>query len=165
MGKYTAEYDRIHASKEYGKSSEKMAHIIKTFRPAGATSILDYGAGQSNTANMLGNFNHIKQYDPSVEGRKDKPEGNYDWVICTDVLEHIPEEELDDVLADIFSYSKFILLVIATVPAGERLSTGENAHCTVQTPEWWDARLSKFTSVLNPVLSLTEEWRYGVKTY
>jgi 2-polyprenyl-3-methyl-5-hydroxy-6-metoxy-1,4-benzoquinol methylase len=44
-----------------------------------------------------------------------KPDRRFDLVISTDVLEHIPEESIDEVLKDIFNYSdQWVFLTICT---------------------------------------------------
>jgi len=50
-----------------------------------------------------------------------KPTGRFDLVISTDVLEHIPEEHIDDIIADIFSYSdRWVQLPVS--PSAEQFS-------------------------------------------
>lgn len=62
-------------------------------------------------------------------------------MICTDVMEHIPLEEVDRVLAEIRSVSPNAFFNISCVKAAEILPNGENAHCTVRPARWWTARL------------------------
>ena len=66
------------------------------------------------------------------------PEGNFDGIISFDVLEHIPEEEIPQVIKEIFERAnKFVFLGIDTSPAEDILPNGENAHCTQKPLEWW----------------------------
>jgi len=59
-------------------------------------------------------------------------------VVCTDVLEHCPEEDLQWIVGEMFSFAtRFLYAGIACYPAKSRLPNGENAHCTVRPPEWW----------------------------
>jgi hypothetical protein len=83
-----------------------------------------------------------------VDKYKQLPEGNFDGVYSTDVLEHIPEEELDRVLTEIFSKAdKFVYLGICTVPSQHILSNGENAHDTVQPFDWWVHKIIPYAKV------------------
>jgi len=63
-----------------------------------AKTILDYGAGKRTLENSLLNRKlTIKSYDPcipEIAGRPDKA----DIVVCTDVLEHIEPDLIDNVL-------------------------------------------------------------------
>jgi hypothetical protein len=65
-------------------------------------------------------------------------------VVSTDVLEHIPEEDVDWVLKDCFSFAKkFIYMNIASYPARKILPNGWNAHVTIESPDWWRQRILK----------------------
>ena len=119
-------------------------------------TILDYGCGKgqqyrpmpvSNSegaivANSIQDYwgvDEINLYDPGVEAFWDLPEGTYDGVISTDVLEHVPESDIPWVVAEQFSLAnKFVFANIACYPALATLPDGSNAHVTVKNPEWWD---------------------------
>ena len=65
---------------------------------SGAKTLLDYGAGQGwqyteECYHVLWNIMPTL-YDPAVAAFHVKPSQRFDGVICTDVLEHIPEAEL-----------------------------------------------------------------------
>lgn len=117
-------------------------------------TLLDYGCGKGlqYTEGKLHEeylFDIMPSlYDPGVDKYKQLPEGNFDGVYSTDVLEHIPEEELDRVLTEIFSKAdKFVYLGICTVPAQHILSNGENAHVTVQPFDWWVQKILPYAKV------------------
>ena len=70
--------------------------------------------------------------------------GNYDAVICTDVLEHIPESDLGWVVDEIFSYAtKMIFINVACFKALKHFEDGTNVHISVFTPEYWIDFLTK----------------------
>ena len=119
-----------------------------------STNLLDYGSGkgqqyQPMTVNVtgVGTFESIlhywgvkslRCYDPAYQPFSDLPEGKFDGVISTDVLEHCPEDDIPWIIDEIFSYAeKFVFANVACYPAKKRLSNGENAHCTIRPPEWW----------------------------
>jgi hypothetical protein len=126
----------------------------------GSKSILDYGSGKGQLYSQK-NFQltdgkivpdvktywgveNITLYDPGIPEFSNIPVGQFDGLVSTDVLEHIPEEDLDWVLRDCFSYArKFIYMNIASYPARKVLPNGWNAHVTIQPPEWWEARILK----------------------
>ena len=67
-----------------------------------------------------------------------------DIVACTDVLEHIEPECLEDVLADLRQVTKRLgFFTIATRPAKKFLADGRNAHLIQQDAKWWIERLWK----------------------
>lgn len=62
----------------------------------------------------------------------------YDWVFCVDVLEHIPEEKMDDVLRGIgMLMRRGGYLQIAMFEDGCGSAIGEKLHMTVRPLEWW----------------------------
>jgi hypothetical protein len=84
-------------------------------------------------------------YDPGVPEYETLPTGEFDGVICTDVLEHIPEGLLPETFETIFSKARhFVFLVIDCGLAVKKLPNGENAHCTVKLPSWWNSQLRSY---------------------
>ena len=84
------------------------------------------------------NYRDITCYDPAVPEFSKLPDGKFDIVICTSVLEHIPEDQLMDTIKTIFSKAnKFVFFVIHCGLATNLLSDGTNAHCTIYHPKKW----------------------------
>jgi len=76
------------------------------------------------------------------------------WILCLDVLEHIPEEKLECVLSGISSRMlKGGLLSIHLVEDQFGEAIGEKLHLTIQSADWWKEKISKFfhsyTELLN----------------
>jgi hypothetical protein len=109
-----------------------LPHVL-AIRP---NSIVDYGAGNSNIAAWIAKRAAIKgrvvMYDPAVPGRAEKPVGRFDLLVSFDVLEHIPGEELDAVLAEMASMADHFLHVIDSARPRQSFLTGETRtfHCT-----------------------------------
>ena len=120
-----------------------------------AETILDYGCGQGKQytewkVHEQWGVDMPVLYDPAVEKYENKPDGIFDGVVCTDVLEHIPRQIIENVLVEIFSYSKkFSYLVIAMFPAGEILPDGRNAHVTLYDKSWWTPLLERTRKLSN----------------
>lgn len=105
--------------------------------------VLDYGAGQQTLKNALKNrFSvQIDCYDPAVPELASPP-SSAELVTCTDVLEHIEPENIDDVLEHLRSIaSKLVFLVIPTGPAAKILPDGRNAHLIQKPVQWWLPKL------------------------
>lgn len=106
-------------------------------------NILDYGCGKAHfwPAYWL---EKIQGYDPAVE-KFSKDPSPADMVICTDVMEHIPELFVDEILKHINSLSnKWIFFVIDTKKAKKKFKNGENCHVTIKPPTWWQNKLNEF---------------------
>lgn len=115
----------------------------------GCRSVLDYGCGRGDAqrffrVDALWNVEYAG-YDPAVEQFKEFPEGKFDAVICTDALEHVPEEDLVGwVVDELFSKAnKFVFVKVPTYEVDQWLPNGENVHCTVRSKEWWETILTK----------------------
>lgn len=77
-------------------------------------------------------------YDPAYPPYMTLPEGKFDAVICTDVLEHCPESDLDWILDELFGHaSRFVYANVASFPASKLLPNGENSHITLRPMQWW----------------------------
>lgn len=122
----------------------------------GAKSALDYGCGKGNqyvklletdieptTLEAALGF-AVDKFDPAVPEFKDTDlTEQRDLVWCTDVMEHIPEEDIDFVAAELNRLARKALFVtVATYPAKKQLPNGENAHVTVKPTEWWEERFA-----------------------
>lgn len=137
-----------------GHSSRKhQDDVLALIQSTGARSVLDFGAGkgsgyrpsEAKGASTALRVNpawpdvRVTCYDPGFEPFSSPYTGNFDGVICTDVLEHIPEEDIPWVLDELFkSANKFVYASAACYPARKKLPNGENAHVTQQPPVWWN---------------------------
>lgn len=138
---YKSLNEKLHeTNKHYGTSGHKWANQVQSFvKLMDSHGVLDYGCGKSTLAQNLPFA--IKQYDPAVEKYAALPEPA-DLVVCTDVLEHIEPDCIDDVIEHILSVTKqMAFLVIANRPAQKILEDGRNAHLIQQNDIWWLAKL------------------------
>lgn len=145
-----AELHRTRA--DYGRRGYRHAdRVIKLIKHFEATSVLDWACGKGTLAPALrerGVTIPIGEYDPGMPG-KDTPPEPADVLVCTDALEHIEPECLDDVLAEITRLTlKVGHLVIATQPDRTKLlPDGRNPHLIVQPAGWWRERLRPYFRV------------------
>ena len=126
----------------YGHTSHK---YIETFQSiindTNPKSILDYGCGVSPLLDMIENVEQKAWYDPALKKYSKLPEGKFDLVLCTDVLEHIPEDLLEEFWTSIQSKSDKAIFVISTRTAKSLLPNGRNCHETVKPTKWWLKRI------------------------
>lgn len=141
MQTITEEYRRLNKelhdeNSHYGTSGKKHAsQIMALCGQMGTRDVLDYGCGKSTLAKNLP-FK-IKQYDPAISKYSAKPEPA-DIVVCTDVLEHIEPDLIENVLDEIQRVTKKAgWFTAATRPAKKTLSDGRNAHLIIEDYKWW----------------------------
>lgn len=141
---YRKQLQEKHATTVWGKSGHSHAPEVRAFAAElGANSILDYGCGRGTLATEM-KERRVMEYDPGIKGKDHLPKP-CDLVVCTDVLEHIEPELIDNVLSHLYLLAgKGAYLVIATRLARELLPDGRNAHLTVQPSAWWLMKLGNY---------------------
>lgn len=137
-------------NKKYGTSGVKyVGDIVTILQTLRTQDVLDYGCGKSTLAMNLP-FT-IKQYDPAIKKYSALPEPA-DVVVCTDVLEHIEPELIDNVLKHLASLTKRLgYLSASTKEAKKILSDGRNAHLIVQPSEWWREKISEYFHIKHTI--------------
>ena len=136
---YAALNRQLHETNEsYGVGGHKWAEQVRQFSEIfKARSILDYGAGKRTLEYALTDL-PVRSYDPAVPEIADGTLFAADLVVCTDVLEHVEPELLDNVLDDLRALAlRGVFLVVATRPAVKFLADGRNAHLIQKPAEWW----------------------------
>ena len=151
---YIEQLQKTHGEDRYWggtgyKYAEKILSLAKQYKCFDA---LDYGS--SHHRNCLKQHFHrhypgellIYEYDPGVPSKSALPDPA-DILICTDVLEHVEPELLDNVLRHMESCMLLCgFMVISTVPAKTILDDGRNAHLIVEDKDWW---IEKVKTVFN----------------
>ena len=143
-----------------GISTMVFAKIIKKIIKKNKIKyLLDYGSGKGDRYFFKSSFGNeeyppLKDYwgvkttlfDPGVPYPKPKNK-KYEMVISIDVLEHIPLQDLNWVIEEIFNFSeKIVFLNVACFPAKRLLSDGSNAHVSLFHPLWWCGFLTSIAS-------------------
>jgi len=138
----------------------QLARIKALVERTGANTILDYGCGKgrqydlspikaadgSEHENVVDYWDvaAVHCYDPCFVPFSKLPEGRFDGVVSTDVLEHCPEQDIPWIIDEIFGYAeRFVYANVACYPARKRLPNGENAHCTIKPSAWWEEILQQ----------------------
>jgi len=152
-GSLIGQYRQMHAHGMLfpGRSLLRVAwHVYDAVQRHGARTLLDYGCGQGQQYDRYNvhewwGVPRPALYDPAVARFAVRPQGSFDGVICTDVLEHVPRGELDAVLGHCFgSARKFVFFSICCRAAKKSLPNGMNCHVTIEEPAWWARRLQDF---------------------
>ncbi len=126
---------------DYGSYGSCNVDLVRKACLWGRRRALDYGAGKGALATALGPAYRMTNYDPAIEGIDEPPEP-HPVVICSNVLEHIEPECVDEVLRDIRRVTQqTALLFIHIGPANAILPDGKNAHLIQEPKEWWKQKL------------------------
>ncbi|MGB0203375.1 MAG: methyltransferase domain-containing protein [Acholeplasmataceae bacterium] len=147
--------EKIKENPNYARGAETFKHgsgeiILNLMKKTNSKTLLDYGCGQGKQyfEKKFHEKNNIPLptlYDPAVEAFSNLPSESFDGIITTDVFEHIPKEVIPMTLEYIFSHAKkFVYIKLATNHAKNLLPNGENAHCTVETYDWWKNKINEF---------------------
>lgn len=127
-----------------------------------AITVLDYGCGQAmhmyrKSPNLKDKtfFEYHKDkvqccylYDPCVPKFSTKPAHGttFDVTLCGDVMEHVPEEGIDQTLKEISSYTKqdgVVMFSISSSLAVKMFKDGTNLHVTIKSYDWWVDTLAR----------------------
>ena len=137
---YRALNEELHSRvPAYGTSGHKWARWVRSLaRKTESQSVLDYGSGKGTLkAALEGSGLDVREYDPAIPDKSARPERS-DIVVCTDVLEHVEEECIRWVLADIVELAdRAVLLSICCKVGQKKLADGRPAHILVRSPDWW----------------------------
>lgn len=146
QGSMVPQYRTVHEQKHYGHGPGEQerdtirAAIVEAIGEP--NSVLDYGCGNSKlSSQMFPTAAVLCRYDPAIERLSVLPSMTFEAGICTDVLEHVPESELPDLVARFKALAPTWYFTIHTGPAAQLLPDGQNAHCTQHPPEWWQGLL------------------------
>lgn len=128
-------YFQQHKETHYGGGAGFPDRDKNFLHAHGCKILLDYGCGRGVRDDP--SFTWLK-YDPCVPAYWEPPKCQVDGLVSYDVLEHVPEDELDITARWVELYApKCLVLGISTRTAATILPNGENAHCTVRNSEWW----------------------------
>jgi hypothetical protein len=149
---YITEQKKLHARpKGYGGGGHKWAELmLDTAQHHKCRSLIDYGCGQNTLVRKIkeidtgGQIQAYRSYDPAIPDLAHPVNGVFDLVSCTDVLEHIEPECLDNVLDQLRSLTgRVAVFVVSMAPTNKWLSDGRNGHLIVKRVDWWKKHFEK----------------------
>ena len=140
---------------------EQTAHLFLSVAcPEPEADLIDFGAGTGRGALWLSNYCQVTALDfadnclddrvrEAVNGGKLKfvqhdltreYEGRAKYGYCTDVMEHIPPEQVDEVLKNVLSAARHVFFQISCEDDQMGALIGHPLHLTVQPYGWWKER-------------------------
>ena len=132
------------------------------FLPDRPASILEVGCGNGKLCRLLTDMHYDTTGVDLVTGSYNRDGYNFvqhdlmkdsmpfeskefDMAVSFDVLEHLPESCIDGVLQDIFRVARKVAIVVPCLHDTTRNKLLAALHLTVKSPEWWLARLNKYS--------------------
>ena len=153
MNWWIEEYKKFHREQSnYGSGGAlkfHLQHIINLIKDTKSKTLLDFGCGKAevySVSNLHEKWGGIMPslYDPAIPEYQILPDGPFDGIYSADVMEHIPKEQLPEVIKQIFSRAeRFVYLGICTEASKDILFNGENAHCTIEPIAFWREIIEK----------------------
>jgi len=133
--------------------------FLEVANPRKGQTVRDLGCGTGRGGAALADAGlKVTQYDFAVNCRdtgidlpfvqhdltKAVPGDPTDYGYCTDVLEHIPTDDVPAVLRNVCTSARRVFLQISCVPDHMGGLIGEQLHLTVQPHDWWKEQLEAF---------------------
>lgn len=142
--------------------TKEIGHLIKE---VDAKTVLDYGCGRGEAYRSPHKIHHkwglrrsqVTLYDPAFH-HAPPPVGQFDLVVCSDVLEHIPEDEVDAFIARLFGFAKKAVWASVCCRPAKKVFPGTetNLHVTVKPYEWWNLKFGKAAVAAGVLSNLVE---------
>ena len=108
--------------------------------------LLDYGCGKGENLMRFLPIS-VVNYDPAIPEWSWDPDPE-DYVLCTDVLEHVEPEYIENVVKHLVSkFRKRAFITISLKKARETLPDGRNAHLIIEPFEWWVNLIKKYAFI------------------
>jgi hypothetical protein len=131
-------------------------HVKELVDLTGARRLLQYGSGlgyQYRRAQVHRSWKMADppyMFEPNVLRYSHRPNRKFDGLIIVDVLEHVPEEHVQTVLADAMSFldtacESFAFIAVKVTLARESLENEKgDAHLTARLPGWWAELITQY---------------------
>lgn len=121
--------------------------ILNKF-PPGKIRILDFGCGRGTLKPAIEPLHPdviVTEYDPGVPGKDVLPMEPVEYVVCTDVMEHVEEPFVDVTLRTIdWLAINGVFFNIDIALSKSFLPDGRNTHITLHPAAWWKERLNTY---------------------
>lgn len=116
--------------------------------PPGPLQLLDFGCGRGTLKPALEPLHPdltVHEYDPGVRGKEVLHDRPVDFVVCTDVLEHVEEQYIGATLRTLDWLAVHgVFFNIDTLESKSLLPDGRNTHILIKPSRWWKEILGQY---------------------
>lgn len=152
--------------RNFAPGEQSAVPFVIMAKPEKGASVTDFGAGTGRGSLILHRYgldvtmldiadNCLDERVRQVIGDRlivcnlweDIPADRTEYGYCTDVMEHIPTNRVDEVLDQIFSQADKVFFQISLVDDHFGKELGESLHLTVKPFSWWKAKLGKYGTI------------------
>lgn len=140
-----------HDAKSWGgKGASWISKILPLLNdlPAGPMTLLDFGCGRGTLKRDIEPLHPdltVYEYDPGVRGKDVLHQYPVDFVVCTDVLEHVELEYLATTLRTLdWMAIHGVFFNIDTAESRSFLPDGRNTHILIKPSYWWEETLRQY---------------------
>lgn len=163
--KETEKYNWLYKEKGYAKKSDDLPYkLIREFKIGKYQRCIDIGCGRASLSNYFTEYTGVDISDYIInENRKtrkgiyihssidnlDVVSNDYDVAICSDVMEHIPPQKINDVLESISKIKcNYFFFSISTRPSKILSKENENLHLSVFSNTKWKSIMNNYFKIL-----------------
>lgn len=179
-----SKYQRMWAHPIYRTAAQGArcaAEVIAKLEMKPGQSITDYGAGSGRASMIFDEFGldvHLvdiadnaneSDFPVTIAALWDLPDSlpETDWCFCCDVLEHLPEDQIDVALAGIAKRTKtggFLQPALRQEECGREI--GETLHLTVRPAIWWFKKVeAHFREVQVMQTKAARKWQLPLRVW
>lgn len=141
----------------WAPGEDSVATFLDVAKPGGL--VIDFGCGTGRAALAISKAGHEVLCVDFTDNCRDRSASHLPFVqhdltqplrvsapygYCTDVMEHIPTDDVPAVIANIMGSVDRCFFQIATVPDSFGAVIGQTLHLTVQPHEWWAERFAGY---------------------
>ena len=166
-------YSRCYRDPNYKMGQGRAREIAKDIAliPAGST-YLDVGCGRGESIRLAESFGIVATglelvpylcNESVVEGNIGElpfEDSSFEYVSCYDVVEHLPTEQVDEALSELFRVASKWVFITTNDKSSIHNVCGDNLHLTRKPRDWWEQKISPLCNSLESLVYPVNEWHF-----
>lgn len=156
---YAEEYRELHKNNKFLSKTilKYKVQLEEICRTHSVKTVLDFGCG-NGSAYLKDSLDKelgvdVTLYDPYVPAFSEFPEYEFDSLFCIDVMEHIPEYQLQETIEKMLKNIRYCaFFTFCNRPSKKTFSDGSNVHCTLKSGQEWSSLIESFNTRKIPII-------------